>query len=93
MAKNIIILLISGLVIALPFLFRQAPQVTDWHEGDPELVVITPHNEAIRFEFAQGFSHWHQQHYGKPKIDWRAGRRYDGDHAVSGRRCSVSLYR
>ncbi len=73
MAKNWVILLISGLVIALPFLFRQAPQVTDWHEGDPELVVITPHNEAIRFEFGQGFSHWHQQHYGKPvKIDWRS---------------------
>ena len=73
MAKNFIILLISGLVIALPFVFRQAPQVTDWQVGDPELVVVTPHNEAIRFEFAQGFSHWHQQHYGKPvKIDWRA---------------------
>ena len=73
MAKNWVILLISGLVIALPFLFRQAPQVTDWQEGDPQLVVITPHNEAIRFEFGQGFSHWHQQHYGKPvKIDWRS---------------------
>ncbi|MEI7997297.1 MAG: ABC transporter substrate-binding protein [Methylococcaceae bacterium] len=73
MARNFIILLISGLVIALPFLFRQAPQVTDWQVGDPELIVVTPHNEAIRFEFAQGFSHWHQQHYGKPvKIDWRA---------------------
>jgi len=71
--KNIVILLISGLVITLPFLFRQAPQVTDWQVGDPELVVITPHNEAIRFEFGQGFSHWHQQNYGKPvKIDWRS---------------------
>jgi len=71
--KNIVILLIGGLVITLPFLFRQAPQVTDWQVGDPELVVITPHNEAIRFEFGQGFSHWHQQNYGKPvKIDWRS---------------------
>ncbi|MDD5266738.1 MAG: ABC transporter substrate-binding protein [Methylococcales bacterium] len=73
MVKNLIILSISGLVIALPFLFRQTSQVTGWQAGDPELVVITPHNEAIRFEFGLGFSQWHQQHYGKPvKIDWRS---------------------
>ena len=73
MAKNLLILLMGGLTIALPFMFRQAPQLNDWQTGDPELVVITPHNEAIRFEFAQGFSRWHQQHYGRPaKIDWRA---------------------
>jgi iron(III) transport system substrate-binding protein len=73
MVKNLFILAVGTLVIALPFLFRQAPQVSDWQAGDPELVVITPNNEAIRFEFGQGFSRWHQQHFGKPvKIDWRA---------------------
>lgn len=73
MGKNVAILLISALVIALPFLFRQAPQVTDWHPGDPELIIVTPNNEAIRFEFEQAFSKWHRQHFGKPvKIDWRA---------------------
>ena len=36
-------------------------------------VIITPHNEAIRYEFALGFSRWHQQQYGRPvKVDWRA---------------------
>ncbi len=73
MAKNLLIILTGALVIALPFLFRQAPQVSDWQPGDPELVVITPNNEAIRFEFARAFSLWHRQHYGKPvKVDWRA---------------------
>lgn len=73
MAKNVFILLLSTLVIALPFLFRLPPQTTDWQTGDPELIVVTPHNEAIRFEFGNAFSRWHQQHYGKPvKVDWRA---------------------
>jgi iron(III) transport system substrate-binding protein len=73
MGKTVVILLIGALVIALPFLLRQGPTLTDWQPGDPELVVVTPHNEAIRFEFGQGFSRWHQQHYGKPvKVDWRA---------------------
>ena len=73
MEKNIIIIFVSGLVIALPFLFRKAPQVDDWQPAGLELVVITPHNEAIRFEFGLAFSRWHQQHYGKPvKVDWRA---------------------
>ena len=53
MAKNALIVLVSAMVIALPFLFRQASQVSDWQPGDPELVVITPNNEAIRFEFGQ----------------------------------------
>lgn len=73
MIKQLLIVLLGGLIITLPFLFRQAPQLNDWQVGDPELVVITPHNEAIRFEFGQGFSRWHQQQYGRPaKIDWRA---------------------
>lgn len=73
MLKNSLIVLLCALVVALPFWFRPTPSATDWQPGDPELVVITPHNEAIRFEFGQGFSRWHQQHYGKPvKVDWRA---------------------
>ena len=37
------------------------------------LVIVTPHNEAIRYEFERGFSAWHQQKYGSPvKIDWRS---------------------
>jgi iron(III) transport system substrate-binding protein len=73
MMKQIIIIVIGILVVALPFLFRQSAQDIGWQEGDPELVIITPHNEAIRFEFSQGFSRWHRERYGKPvKVDWRA---------------------
>ncbi len=47
--------------------------MSGWQPGDPELIVITPNNEAIRFEFGRAFSLWHRKHYGKPvKVDWRA---------------------
>ncbi len=73
MIKNCIILAVSAIVIALPFVFRQEALETDWKPGDPELVIVTPHNEAIRFEMGMAFSRWHQEKYGKPvKIDWRA---------------------
>ncbi|MDF3130034.1 ABC transporter substrate-binding protein [Kiritimatiellaeota bacterium B1221] len=62
----------AALVIALPFIFKKPPSAGAWKEGDPVLVVISPHNEAIRFELASGFSHWHEKNYGAPvKIDWR----------------------
>jgi ABC-type Fe3+ transport system substrate-binding protein len=73
MFRNLAILLTSALVIALPFLFRQEASSGAWQEGDPQLVIVTPHNEAIRYEFALGFSRWHAERYGAPvKIDWRA---------------------
>jgi ABC-type Fe3+ transport system substrate-binding protein len=73
MWRNLSILALAALVIALPFMFRQASEQVDWQPGDPELIIITPHNEAIRYEFALGFSRWHQARYGKPvKVDWRA---------------------
>lgn len=73
MLRNLSILALAALVIALPFIFRQASEQVDWQPGDPELIIITPHNEAIRYEFARGFSRWHQARFGKPvKVDWRA---------------------
>jgi len=72
MAKNGIILAILAIIIALPFVFRQPPPQGEWRDGDPMIVVVSPHNEAIRYEFAQAFSRWHKAKFGKPvKIDWR----------------------
>jgi len=70
--KNLLIILAAALVIALPFLFRRESGSRAWQSGDPELVVVTPHNEAIRQSFAEGFANWHRTHYGQPvRIDWR----------------------
>ena len=74
MIRNVIILALFVLVIALPFLFRNytATPESEWKPGDPELVIISPHTETIRYEFGRAFSEWHQRKYGKPvKIDWR----------------------
>ncbi|HMO52593.1 MAG TPA: ABC transporter substrate-binding protein [Kiritimatiellia bacterium] len=73
MVRNLAIIFAAALVISLPFIFRKHTEVSDWKPGDPQLVIISAHNEAIRYEFAQGFSRWHRERYGDPvKIDWRA---------------------
>lgn len=73
MKRNIVILLAAAVIIVLPFLLRQPGEQTGWRPGDPELIIISPHNEAIRFEFGHAFSRWHQEKYGQPvRIDWRA---------------------
>ena len=72
MVRNSSILLVLALIVALPFWFRQEAGVREWREGDPVLVIITPMNEAIRHEYALGFSRWHARRFGAPvKVDWR----------------------
>jgi len=72
MYKNLMILLVATAVIALPFIFQEEGEETDWKAGDPELVCISAHNEAIRFEFGPAFSDWHAEKYGSPvKVEWR----------------------
>ncbi len=72
MLRNIIILAVLAVILALPFAFRQDLGAREWQPGDPVLVIITPMNEAIRYEFAQGFARWHAATYGTPvKVDWR----------------------
>ena len=81
MVRNFSILLMLALILALPFAFRRDTGVRNWQPGDPVLVIISPHNEAIRHEFGLAFSRWYQQRYGKPvKVDWRtAGRHHDAE--------------
>ncbi|NLG36230.1 MAG: extracellular solute-binding protein, partial [Lentisphaerae bacterium] len=72
MIRNLSILLVLGVIVGLPFVFRQETGVREWREGDPVLVVITPMNEAIRHEYALAFSRWHAERHGAPvKVDWR----------------------
>lgn len=72
MVKNLTILGLLAIIVALPFILRQRPPQGNWKPGDPLLVIVSPHNEAIRYEFALAFSDWHQKKYGTPvKIDWR----------------------
>jgi iron(III) transport system substrate-binding protein len=78
MFKNLAILLSLAVIIAIPFALRQKPDEGAWRKGDPELVIISPHNEAIRFEFGRAFTKWHEARFKRPdgtpqpvRIDWR----------------------
>ena len=78
MFKNLTILATLAIIIALPFIFRRSEQAGDWRNGDPVLIIISPHNEAIRYEFEHAFSAWHAARHKRPdgspqpvKIDWR----------------------
>lgn len=70
MVKRWIILGSLALVIAVPFLLR--PSAKSVGTADEVLVVITPHNEAIRHEFGLAFASWFEEQTGRTvAIDWR----------------------
>lgn len=65
-------LIIFALVatVALPFALR--PEKTALAPAQDSLVIITPHNEATRYEFGRGFQAWYQQRTGRTvRVDWR----------------------
>jgi len=60
---------LAGLLI-LPFALRPRGEASDV-EGEV-LVVLTPHNEAIRYEFGHGFAeHMQKVEHRRVRIDWR----------------------
>ncbi len=70
MFKRTIILGALVAVVALPFVLR--PRQAAPERSDLALVVITPHNEAIRSEFGRGFRQWYRARTGKTvRVDWR----------------------
>ncbi len=73
MIRNLSILFVAAVVISLPFLFRPPDEDSGWRRGDPVVVIITPMNEAIRYEYARAFAAWHKEKFGRPaRVDWRA---------------------
>ena len=70
MFKTTVILLLLALTLALPFALRPKQEAAS--RADDTVVIITPHNEAIRHEFAQGFAKWYKARTGRTvAIDWR----------------------
>lgn len=64
--------LVAFLALVLtPFLFRSDRASTD--RGGTPLIIITPHNEQIRYEFKRTFEAWHLAEYGEPvDVIWSA---------------------
>jgi len=71
MSQKILILILLLCIIALPFVFEKRSK--DLIERTEEkLVIITIHNETIRYEFTRGFKEWYWKKTGKTvSIDWR----------------------
>ena len=68
--KRAIIILALVAVVALPFILR--PKKPEKAGGGDTVVIVTPHNEAIRYEFGEAFERWHQARTGRNvRIDWR----------------------
>jgi len=69
--KRALLILALVAVVALPFALR--PKKTAGQaRADGTVVIITPHNEAIRQEYAHGFQEWYRAKTGKTvTIDWR----------------------
>src|ERR1035437_7058786 len=58
MSKRLFILLALAVTVALPFVLR--PRQPALAPADDTVVIITPHNEAIRTEFGHGFQAWYR---------------------------------
>lgn len=68
--KRWIIIFTLVVIVAVPFVLR--PNRVSVARADDTIVVITPHNEAIRYEFARGFAEWYRARTGRTvAIDWR----------------------
>src|ERR1700712_3263470 len=68
--KRILLLLALVAVVAVPFLLRT--RQVSVANADETVVIVTPHNEAIRYEYTRGFGEWYKARTGKTvAIDWR----------------------
>lgn len=70
MFKRLLILFALVGTVAMPFILR--PKQAKVERADETLVIITPHNEALRHEFGYGFREWYKAKTGKlVNVDWR----------------------
>jgi ABC-type Fe3+ transport system substrate-binding protein len=70
MLKRGIIMLALVATVVLPFMLRPRQPMPE--QADDTLVIITPHNAAIREEFSVGFGEWYKAKTGRTVfVDWR----------------------
>ncbi len=68
--KRLLVVALLLAIVALPFALRSKRAAVARVED--VVVVITPHNEAIRHEYAVGFARWYRAQTGRTvAIDWR----------------------
>ncbi len=68
--RNLAVLAALALVLALPFALK--PKENLLAKADDTLVIISPHNEAIRYEFSRAFGEYYKAKTGRTvRLDWR----------------------
>ncbi len=59
-------------LIALPIILQRDSSTRSRSQAQDQLILITPHNDAIRQEFGEAFARWWQQTRGRSvHLDWR----------------------
>lgn len=67
---KVLLFLALAIVLLVPFLLQ--PQREAIPSGARELVILSPHNEAVRYEFDRAFCRWHRARFSEVvTIDWR----------------------
>ena len=57
------------LLLAVPVVARRTEQAVP--AGAATVIIVTPNNEQIRMEFAEGFARWHREKFGAPaQVIW-----------------------
>ena len=65
-----LVLAALAVVLVVPFVLR--PHAEKAAGVEAELVIVSPHNEAIRHEFGLGFERWYLKQHGTPvRVTWR----------------------
>lgn len=66
----LVVLAAMSAVVAAPFLLK--PKNSLLAKADDSVVIISPHNEAIRYEFSRAFADHYRAKFGRTvRIDWR----------------------
>lgn len=68
LARVLTLVFVVG-ILALPFAMRAGQEhrhASSAGDGVPAVLIVTPHAEQLRVEFAEGFARWHERVYGEP---------------------------
>lgn len=69
-ARMLAVLAAMAAVVAAPFLLK--PSQSLLADADDSVVIVSPHNEAIRYEFSRAFADHYRAKFGRTvRIDWR----------------------
>lgn len=70
--KRLLILTILMVIIVTPFILRDKQETVVLDDRLDTLVILTPHNESLRYEYTAGFKKWYKARTGREiNIDWR----------------------